>query len=264
MSTTAKECALPIARFSRVAILVPVYGNAATVAELAAQIADALAQDYPDYLLVFVVDASPDDSWQIIRQLAQRDTRICGILLKRNQGQHRALMAGLRQIQARWVAVMDADLQDPPALLPALLDECARQGATVFAARCGRYQSMGRMMTSRLFKYFLRQWIGLPVNVGCYFVVPESVVAKMRCAGIKQVQLVVMAWLFSPACSAVPYARRARDKGRSAYSSGARFRTALRSVACVRQCHQWIKSTSMEMAEYGDDTTDLIADRVNI
>jgi cellulose synthase/poly-beta-1,6-N-acetylglucosamine synthase-like glycosyltransferase len=99
MSTTAKERALPNVRFSRVAILIPVYGNAATVAELAAQIADTLAQDYPDYLIVFVVDASPDDSWQIIRQLAQRDARICGILLKRNQGQHRALMAGLRQIQ---------------------------------------------------------------------------------------------------------------------------------------------------------------------
>jgi glycosyltransferase involved in cell wall biosynthesis len=264
MSTTAKECALPIARFSRVAILVPVYGNAATVAELAAQIADTLAQDYPDYLIVFVVDASPDDSWQIIRQLAQRDARICGILLKRNQGQHRALMAGLRQIQANCVAVMDADLQDPPALLPALLDECARQGATVFAARCGRYQSIGRMMTSRVFKYFLRRWIGLPVNFGCYFVVPESVVAKMRCAEIRQVQLVVMAWLFSPAGSAVPYARRARAKGRSAYSSWARFSTGLRSLACVRECRQWIKHTSTEMAEYRDDTPDLIADRVNI
>lgn len=262
MSPTDVEGARPARHSTQVAILVPVYGNAATVAELAGQIADTLAQNYPDYLIVFVVDASPDDSWHVIRQLAQRDTRICGILLKRNQGQHRALMAGLRQVHAKWVVVMDADLQDPPALLPALLDECARQGATVFASRCGRYQSIGRMMTSRLFKFFLRQWIGLPVNVGSYFVVPESVVAKMRCAGIKQVQLVVMAWLFSPACSAVPYARSTRDKGTSAYSSWARMSAALRSVACVRQCHQWIKNTSM--AEYRDDTTDLIADRLNI
>jgi hypothetical protein len=120
------------------------------------------------------------------------------------------------------------------------------------------------MITSRVFKYFLRRWIGLPVNFGCYFVVPESVVAKMRCAEIRQVQLVVMAWLFSPAGSAVPYARKARAKGRSAYSSWARFSTGLRSLACVRECRQWIKHTSTEMAEYRDDTPDLIADRVNI
>lgn len=264
MSTRAIEGVLPTPFLSQVAVLVPVYRNAATLAELAKQIAGALAEGYPAYQLVFVVDASPDDSWQIILQLAQGDNRICGILLGRNQGQHRALMKGLRQIQARWVVVMDADLQDSPALLPALIDECARTGVTIFARRAGQYQSMGRMMTSRVFKYLLGWWIGLPADVGSYFVVPESVAARMRCAQIKQVQLVVMARLLSPAWGSVPYVRRARDDGRSAYSSWGRVRSALRSIACVRECRQWMKRAPFETAKNRDDSNSLIADRVNI
>ncbi|MCK7577274.1 MAG: glycosyltransferase [Chromatiales bacterium] len=213
MSTRATEGILPTPLLSQVAVLVPVYQNAGTLEELAKQIAGALADAYPAYQLVFVVDASPDDSWQIIRQLAQGDNRICGLLLGRNQGQHRALMTGLRQIQARWVVVMDADLQDSPALLPELIDECARTGVTIFARRAGQYQSVGRMITSRVFKYLLGRWIDLPPDVGSYFVVPESVAAKMRCARIKLVQLVVMARLFSPAWGSVRYVREVRAEG---------------------------------------------------
>lgn len=264
MSAGATVGVLPTPLLSQVAVLVPVFRNAATLAELAKQIAGALAEGYPAYQLVFVVDASPDDSWQIIRQLAQSDKRISGLLLGRNQGQHRALMTGLREVQARWVVVMDADLQDPPALLPALIDECARTGATIFARRGGQYQSVGRMMTSRVFKYLLGRWIGLPADVGSYFVVPQSVAAKMRCARIKQVQLVVMARLFSSAWGFVPYVRRARDEGRSAYSSWGRACSALRSIACVRECRQWMKQASFETAKNKDDSNALIADRVNI
>lgn len=264
MSAKSAVAVQPKPLMSQVAVLVPVYRNSATLAELAKQITGALAEGYPAYQLVFVVDASPDDSWQIIRQLAQGDNRICGILLGRNQGQHRALMTGLREVQARWVVVMDADLQDPPALLPELIDECAHTGVTIFARRGGQYQHLGRMLTSRAFKYLLGRWIGLPADVGSYFVVPESVAAMMRRAQIKQVQLVVMARLFSPAWGYVRYVRRARDEGRSAYSSWGRICSALRGVACVRECRQWMKQASFEAAEIGDGTSALIADRVNI
>ena len=264
MSAWATEGVLPRPLGTQVAVLVPVYRNAATLETLAKQIAGAMAAAYPAYQLVFVVDASPDDSWQIVRQLAQGDSRICGILLGHNQGQHRALMTGLRAVQARWVVVMDADLQDPAALLPELIDECARTGVTIFARRAGQYQSAGRMMTSRVFKYLLGRWIGLPADVGSYFVVPEPVAAKMRCAPIKLVQMVVMARLFSPAWGSVRYVRSARAGGRSAYSAWGRVGSAVRSIACVRECRQWLKRASFEPMNISDGTNALIADRVDM
>lgn len=254
----------PNLRLPQVAILVPVYRNAATLRELAAQIEGALDRSYPDYRIVFVVDASPDESWQIVLELARRDRRISGILLARNGGQHRALMAGLRQIQASCVVVMDADLQDPPALLPAMIEACARQAVAIFALRDGRYQSMGRMITSRAFKYLLGRWIDLPANAGAYFVVPGSVAERMRSAPVKQVQLVVMARLFSPAWGSVRYVRKVRDGGKSAYSSWGRISSALATLACVKECRRWIESSRTGAAGNREDSDVPIAQRVNI
>lgn len=247
-----------------VAILVPVYRNAATVAELAKRIAGALADIHPAYRIVFVVDASPDDSWRIVQQLARNDGRICGILLERNQGQHRALMLGLQRIRARWVVVMDADMQDPPELLAELIDECERTGLTVFALRDGRYQSRGRMLTSRMFKYLLGWLIDLPVDAGSYFVVPESVAERMRCAKVKHVQLVVMARMFSPSWSATCYMRNVREAGMSAYSSWGRMHSAMRSLACVWECRRWMQGKSSVDLVIRQGVSPLIVERVNI
>lgn len=249
---------------TQLAILVPVYRNAATVADLARRIEATLTKVEPVYRLVFVVDASPDNSWEIIRQLAQDDDRICGILLSSNQGQHRALMTGLQQIRALRTVVMDADLQDPPELLPELIAECARKGVTVFARRDGQYQPWGRMLTSRMFKYLLGRLIDLPADVGSYFVIPEAVATTMRCAQVRHVQLVVMARLFSPTWSSVRYVRLARDQGKSAYSSWGRLRSALTSLACLRECRRWMQGKPSTTVKDWHEASSMIVDRVNI
>ena len=249
---------------SELAILVPVYQNAATVAELAVRITCALMDFRADFQIIFVVDASPDDSWRIIKQLARDDGRICGILLRHNQGQHRALMVGMQQIRARWVVMMDADLQDPPELLPELIDECARTDKTVFARRNGQYQPWGRMMSSRMFKYLLGRIIDVPINVGSYFVVPASVAKKIRHAGVRKVQMVVMARVFSPGWSAVSYVRKVRDEGKSAYSSWGRLRSAVRGLVCVWECRRWKQGNVSVGVENWREASYMILDRVNI
>jgi polyisoprenyl-phosphate glycosyltransferase len=221
-----------------VAIVVPVYRNAATLAELARRVAGALVPERAAYRLLFVVDASPDDSWPVVERLARADGRVGGILLARNQGQHRALIAGIREARARMVAIMDADLQDPPELLPALIDECERTAQTVFARRAGRYQSRGRMLTSRLFKSLLGALTGLPADVGTYFVVPAAVAERMSRAPVANVQLVVMAATFSCGWRSLRFQRQRRGEGVSAYSALGRARAAVNSLACAWQCRR--------------------------
>jgi glycosyltransferase involved in cell wall biosynthesis len=247
-----------------VAILVPVYKNAETLIELARRISGSLAAFYPNFQIIFVVDASPDDSWRIVKQLAEQDLRICGILLKHNQGQHRALMVAMQQTQASWIAIIDADLQDPPELLPELINECARTQQTVFARRIGQYQSAGKMLTSRLFKWLLGKLIDTPPNVGSYLVIPAPIAEKIRYADVRNVSLVVMARVFSPAWTAINYTRLIRNQGTSAYTPWGRLRSAVRGFICVFECQAWLRSNSKPTHGNKLKENSMIMERINI
>jgi undecaprenyl-phosphate 4-deoxy-4-formamido-L-arabinose transferase len=74
-----------------------------------------------DFELLLVSDASPDNSWQVIRDLSQTHPFIKGISLRRNFGQHNAIMAGLHHVSGQFVVLMDDDLQHPPKAIGDLL-----------------------------------------------------------------------------------------------------------------------------------------------
>jgi len=67
-----------------------------------------------DYEIVLVNDASPDESWELIKALSQQNKHVRGVNLSRNFGQHEAITAGLSVAEGQWVVVMDCDLQDQP------------------------------------------------------------------------------------------------------------------------------------------------------
>jgi glycosyltransferase involved in cell wall biosynthesis len=135
-------------------VIVPVYGNASRIPELASRLERAV-QSRP-YELLLVDDASPDGARAVIRELADVNPRVTGIALAENVGQNVAVLAGLAHARGSAVAVMDGDLQDPPEAIPALLSTLERNGAdAVFAARRGRYESLLRLATGRLLKHVL-------------------------------------------------------------------------------------------------------------
>jgi dolichol-phosphate mannosyltransferase len=97
-----------------ISVVVPVFREAACLAELHRRLKHTLASLTPDHEILFVEDGGDDDSWSIITELAAADVRTKGLKLTRNFGQHNAITAGLHHADGDWVAVMDADLQDPP------------------------------------------------------------------------------------------------------------------------------------------------------
>ena len=224
------------ARDSSLAIVVPVYRNASSLEELYERIKATLSAHHIDFSLVFVVDASPDNSWAVIEKLAARDKRVRGVLLEKNIGQHAALMTGLALSNATFYAVMDADMQDPPERLFAMLTQAQEGNKAVFAARYGNYQSRGRMLTSRLFKRLLYFVTGLPANAGTYFVIPRSVVECMLTLNVHYPQVVVMAHHCASSFSMFPSHRDLRQRGGSAYSGWGRVSAAWRSLRCAIEC----------------------------
>jgi glycosyltransferase involved in cell wall biosynthesis len=247
-----------------VVVLLPVYRNAAALPELAHRLTRALAPTGLDYRLLFVVDASPDDAWRVVQALAVQDARVAGLLLATNQGQHRALLTGMAHVHARWVAVMDADLQDPPELLPELIDACAASDLTVFARRRGAYQSPGRMWTSRLFKSLLGWLLRMPADVGTFLVIPRQVCVRMCQARIGHPQVVVMARFFSPGWRGVPFVRERRLLGSSAYSAMGRVRAAVRSLRCAWECRQARATGTRPGPDNANPCPTVVAARVNL
>lgn len=218
------------------AIIVPVYRNAETLEELAERVCATLADSIRDYRLLFVVDASPDDSWEKVCELTSRDERVAGILLEQNVGQHRALLTGLSSLRAEFYAILDADLQDPPEFLKTMLDQARSRGESVFAGRKGTYQSWGRMLTSRVFKRLLGWWVGLPANAGTYLVIPDAVARSVINLDSCHPHVVVMARHCSPSWSVLSYRREARIHGCSAYSTMGRIKAAWLAIRCAWEC----------------------------
>jgi undecaprenyl-phosphate 4-deoxy-4-formamido-L-arabinose transferase len=106
-----------------VSIVVPVYRSESILSHLVAQVHAAMQDAGIDgrFELILVNDASPDGSWQVIRQLADRYPFVKGICLARNFGQHNATMAGLNHACGEVVVIMDDDLQHPPQTIMALV-----------------------------------------------------------------------------------------------------------------------------------------------
>lgn len=104
-------------------IVVPVYRSEPILPLLVEKVQQEIGQlGLPHgFELILVNDASPDQSWRVIRELATRYSFVRGLSLRRNFGQHNATMAGLHQARGNMVVVMDDDLQHPPEAIPRML-----------------------------------------------------------------------------------------------------------------------------------------------
>jgi glycosyltransferase involved in cell wall biosynthesis len=214
-----------------IAVVVPVYGNAATLEPLAARLGDALAGRA--WRLRFVVDASPDDSAAVAHRLAAGDERIAVTGLTENVGQHRALAAGLAaEPEADAWVCLDADLQDPPEAVPLLLDRLDRGDVeVVFAGRRGAYESLGRRVTGTLHRRVAARLTGLPKDAGAFLAMRSAVrlaVLTEMAAGAPSVVLSI--GRSGRPVTSVPVARERRPVGTSAWTPRARLRQSWDSL----------------------------------
>src|SRR5207302_11105412 len=120
--------------------------------------------------VILVDDGSPDRSWEVIQDLASRDAEIVGFRLSRNFGQHAAIAAGFERAAGDITVLMDADLQDEPEHLPALLDKLDDGADVVYTVNLGEEHAGFRGATSMLFHYSFSQLTSfdVPQSIGTY------------------------------------------------------------------------------------------------
>ncbi|SET23992.1 glycosyltransferase [Geodermatophilus poikilotrophus] len=212
---------------TRVAVIVPVYRNAATLEPLAARLGAALAGR--DWRLRLVVDACPAGSTDVALSLA--GPRVEATLLGVNGGQHAALRRGLADEPDAdvWVC-MDADLQDPPEAVPLLLDRLAVGDVeAVFAGRRGAYESWLRRSSGGLHRRVAARLTGLPPDAGAFLALGPLVrSAVLAASGAPSVVLAV--GVARRPVASVPVSRDVRPEGRSAWTAWARLGQSVRSL----------------------------------
>ena len=120
----------------KISIVVPAYNEEQALPYFYQAVCE-VAQELAEYAFefLFVDDGSKDQTLSVVKDLRARDTRVRYVSFSRNFGKEAALFAGLEHAQGDYVAVMDADMQDPPSLLPEMLRAVEEEGYDCAATR---------------------------------------------------------------------------------------------------------------------------------
>lgn len=130
-------------------LVAPVHDEEENLAELHRRVVATFAQRPESWELILVDDGSRDGSAPLIAELAERDPRVVGVFFQRNCGQTAAMATGMLLAAGRLVATLDADLQNDPADLPAMLDALGEHDA-VAGYRQRRRDTPVRRISSRI------------------------------------------------------------------------------------------------------------------
>ena len=103
-------------------VVLPAYNEEQMIKKTSQVVGDLLEKEQIPYELVFVNDGSKDHTWEKILELKEERAHIKGVCFSRNFGKEAAMYAGFCNANADYVCVMDADMQDPPSLLPEMLE----------------------------------------------------------------------------------------------------------------------------------------------
>ena len=177
--------------------------------------------------VILVDDHSTDHTMRVMREIGEQDARFFFIRLSRNSGSHLAILAGLEVSRGECAVLMAADLQDPPELIPELLDRWQQGFQTVWAVRAKR-EGVPRIdrTFARTYRWLLNRLgeISLPPE-GADFGLVDAVVVRalLESAGANPNIFAEIAKLgFSQ--TGLPYAKNARQLGRSKWTLGKKLK----------------------------------------
>lgn len=159
-------------------LVIPVYNEENSISELYRRISTVMDQ-LGEVELILVNDGSCDRSLELMRDLHQKDPRVCYLSLSRNFGHQIAVTAGLNFVRGQGIIVLDADLQDPPEVIPVLVEKWQQGYQIVYAQRTQRRrESWLKRFPAYLFYRLLRRLanVEIPLDTGDFCLMDRRVV----------------------------------------------------------------------------------------
>lgn len=145
-------------------IIVPCFNEQEVLPEFYRRMSAVCKTVGKPYEIVFVNDGSSDRTWSTIRQWADQDHNVVGVNLSRNHGHQLALTAGLTLAHGQRILIIDADLQDPPELLPAMLEQMDQGADVIYGQRRAREgETYFKLTTARLFYWLIDKLTDTPI-----------------------------------------------------------------------------------------------------
>ena len=212
----------------RLSVVAPLYDEERTAAAFHARVAAVL--DGLDYELLLVDDGSSDGTPAILDDLAARDPRVRVIHLARNFGHQAALTAGLEHARGDVVVMLDADLQDPPEVIPEMLERWRDGADVVYAVREARAgETRFKLLTAKLFYRLFRHMTSVPLepDSGDFRLMDRRALDALLSMTERSRFLRGMTVWVGFTQTAVTYARDARHGGETKYTLGKMIRFSL-------------------------------------
>jgi polyisoprenyl-phosphate glycosyltransferase len=215
-----------------ISVVVACYRDAGSVKEMHRRLTEMLAEEAPNYEIIFVNDNSPDNAEALLNEIAASDPRVTVISHSRNFGSQMAFTSGMRQAIGDAVILMDGDLQDPPEVIPSLIAEWNKGYEVVYGVRTGRKESAFMESLRRLFYRIYRRlsYVEIPLDAGDFSIMSRRVVDCMLLMPERDRFLRGLRGWVGFRQTGVPYLRAERFAGESTNSWLDNIRWAKRAI----------------------------------
>lgn len=164
-----------------VSVVIPMYYEedvANLCYERVSAVLEELKKKY-DYEIIFVNDGSKDKTLSILKEIASQNEKVKIVSFSRNFGHQAAVTAGIKEVSGDAIVIMDADLQDPPELIPDMLKLWEDGSEVIYGKRNTRKgESAFKLLTAKMFYSFLNAMseVDIPKNTGDFRLVDRSVI----------------------------------------------------------------------------------------
>jgi dolichol-phosphate mannosyltransferase len=201
-------------------VVAPVLNEEETITAFYQQVTAVMEGLGEPYELILVNDGSTDRSYEVMRCLHEQDPRVHVVDFSRNFGHQIAISAGLDQARGRAVIIIDSDLQDPPQVIPRLVERWRQGAEVVYAQRTKRAgETRFKLVTAALFYRLMRVLtaVDIPHDTGDFRLLDRRVVdALVAMREHHRFMRGLSAWVGFRQ-EAVPYDRQERFAGRTKY-----------------------------------------------
>lgn len=215
-----------------ISVVIPVYGCKNAIFELYRRLVENLEKITINFEIILVNDNCPQNSWEEIVKVCDKDHRVKGINLSKNFGQIKAILAGLDNAKGKWIVVMDCDLQDRPEEIINLYNKAIEGYDVVFAQRASRKDNLFKRILSKMFykvyDYFTDENVD---NTLSNFSISRNTVIKNYCNMREQNRAFTMfiKWLGFKQTS-IYVEHNERLEGKSSYNLKRRFKMAFEII----------------------------------
>jgi dolichol-phosphate mannosyltransferase len=214
-------------------VVIPVFNEEINIVQMYERLLAALSDHVSGLEIVYVDDGSADASWEKILELANRDERVRGLRFARNFGHQAALTAGVDAAMGTAVVIIDGDMQDPPEIIPEMVDRWREGFEVVYGQREDREgETWFKVATASVFYRLLRGItnVDIPVDTGDFRLMGPRAIAAFRAMPERNRFIRgLVSWIGFPQ-TAVLYKRQARRAGETKFPIRKMLRFALDGI----------------------------------